>query len=506
MPEYLSPAVYVEELSSGIKPIQGVGTSTAGFVGLAGRGPIGEAVAVSNFAEFVRTFGSYYDEGYLAYAVKAFFDEGGTSCYVVRTCHYTGLVPDAAVAFHDFPTAAGTIRITASSPGEWGRNLVLTISDGSAADTFNITVLLSGVEVERLEELSVDSASARYVVDVLPQESRYLLTSGAAQRPTAVAGQALASGGGDGLTDLAASDFCGEVTVGLNTVRKGLKVFDAVDDVNILAVPDAVHRDVHVKGLAYCQGRGDCFYLADPLEKGVETAGEVLSYKLALGPYAGGNALNSTYGALYTPWISVFDPVTGGERMIPPCGAVAGRYAGTDGKRGVHKAAAGTIDGRLGSVLGLEVDYTTADQEKLNPRGINVIRRFDGVGNVIWGARTVSTDPEWRYLNVRRLFLFLEESIAEATTWAVFEPNGPELWKSIVRNVAAFLRLQWRSGALVGVTEEQAFYVKCDEETNPQEVIDAGQVVTEIGVAPSKPAEFVIFRIRQFAAGSEVTE
>jgi uncharacterized protein len=164
------------------------------------------------------------------------------------------------------------------------------------------------------------------------------------------------------------------------------------------------------------------------------------------------------------------------------------------------------VDGRLASVVGLATTYSHTEQEKLNPQGINVIRDLSGVGNTVWGARTVSSDPEWRYLSVRRLFLFLEKTIELNTGWTVFEPNDPMLWKSIVRNVTAFLRLQYRAGALVGATEEDAFYVKCDEETNPPESVALGRVITEIGVAPSKPAEFVIFRIEQFQSGSSVSE
>src|SRR5262249_33976106 len=162
---------------------------------------------------------------------------------------------------------------------------------------------------------------------------------------------------------------------------------------------------------------------------------------------------------------------------------------------------AGVVDGKLNSALGLAFDFVRADQEKLNPAGINVIRSLPGTGPVIWGARTVSSDPEWRYVNVRRLFIFLRASILSGTNWVVFEPNDRSLWKSIERNVAAFLHLQWLAGALVGDTADQAFYVKCDEETNPPEVVNAGQVVTEIGVAPSKPAEFVIFRVMQRLPG-----
>jgi phage tail sheath protein FI len=227
---------------------------------------------------------------------------------------------------------------------------------------------------------------------------------------------------------------------------------------------------------------------------------------LAQGGYAGGNAINSKYGALYTPWIVVFDPRNGGRIEIPPSGAVAGIYARSDGTRGVHKAPAGITDGKFRTALDVVKDFTDADQAKLNPKGINVIRKKKGIGNVAWGARTVSTDPEWRYLNVRRLFLFLEKSIENATKWVVFEPNDKALWKSITRNVSAFLRIQWMNGALVGNTEEEAFYVKCDEETNPPESVELGRVITEIGVAPSKPAEFVIFRIAQWQGGSEASE
>jgi phage tail sheath protein FI len=266
-----------------------------------------------------------------------------------------------------------------------------------------------------------------------------------------------------------------------------------------------VDRQVHVEGMSYCEDRQDCVYVADAPEL-ARTATEVLNFKFAQGLYSGGSALNSKYGALYTPWIDVVDPRSGATIRTPPSGAVAGRYARTDQLRGVHKAPAGVSDGRLASVVRLAAEFGIADQEKLNPEGINVIRRFAGVGNVIWGARTVSTDPEWRYLNVRRLFLVIEKSIELGTGWTVFEPNDPTLWKSIVRNVSAFLRLQWLAGALVGTTEEEAFFVKCDEETNPPESIEAGRVVTEIGIAPSKPAEFVIFRIGQFQGGAEITE
>jgi phage tail sheath protein FI len=711
MAEYLSPAVFIEELSSGIKPIQAVGTSTGAFVGHAERGPVGQAVAINNFGQFLRRFGGFYDGGYLAFAVKSFFDEGGSSCYVARAAHYAGAPPvstavpaafefnrvirnglgaasktGAAAGFADiqigsqqgdatflisyvaasrtltvtrgdgtaanvilaagaiaagqseqaaFPTlntnivldsnfnkganialdpnvvsvtgaggaidaatvqifdsagdisainatlltmgnlatpaaisvaaaggfagsfdgttigvktvvltngansltirfnvttifsgaetaatidlqhlenlvvsTASSLRIEANSPGSWGNDFSVGI-DHELGDLFRIRVVQNGSQVELITGLSMDPLNARYVVAAVQRESTNITAvdrvppastlTALERRPSATTAQPL-TGGNDGLGSIGVTDYVGDESVG-----NGLHAFDPIDAINIVAVPEAVDRDVHIQGMAYCESRGDCFYVAEAPEAAA-TADEVLNYKLARGLYAGGNAFNSKYGALYTPWIRVLDPRTASRITIPSSAAVAGRYARTDGTRGVHKAPAGVTDGRVATALELAVDFSTADQEKLNPKGVNVIRKFSGVGNVVWGARTVSTDPEWRLLNVRRLFLFLEESIEESTSWAVFEPNDPTLWKALVRNVTAFLRLQWLAGALVGATEEQAFFVKCDEETNPPESVLLGRVITEIGVAPSKPAEFVIFRIAQFQGGSEVSE
>lgn len=531
MAEYLSPAVYIEEKSSGIKPIQGLGTSTAAFVGHAEKGPIGEAVPINNFSEFQKKFGGYIDNGFLAFAVKAFFDEGGTTCYVVRTCHYNpplngGDKTPAAVASHkdfkrDDVPEDNSMKVTAHSPGSWGDDISIEIKhvpveDDSDLRWFKLIVKFKGKDVETYDKLIIDNTEGDYVETKINGISQYIEVkvkdetsslSAAQARPAETSNPVPLDKGDDGLSDpssgastLVSSDYTGDENLG-----SGLHAFDKIDGINIVAVPDAVDRSVHIGGMTYCENRGDCFYVADS-QQAVTTADNVLNYKLAQGEYAGGNAINSKYGALYTPWISVFDPRTSGTIEIPPSGAAAGIYARTDGSRGVHKAPAGIVDGKFRTALDVEKNFTDADQAKLNPKGINVIRKMKNVGIVAWGTRTVSSDPEWRYLNIRRLFLFLEESIENATRWVVFEPNDKSLWKSIVRNVSAFLRIQWRKGALVGNTEEEAFYVKCDEETNPQESIDLGRVITEIGVAPSKPAEFVIFRIAQYQGGSEVSE
>jgi phage tail sheath protein FI len=214
-----------------------------------------------------------------------------------------------------------------------------------------------------------------------------------------------------------------------------------------------------------------------------------------------GGGYDSKFAALYWPWIKTFDPSTGTSRFIPPSGHMAGVWARNDDTRGVHKAPANEV---IRGVTSLQTQITKTEQELLNPIGVNCIRTFPGRGIRVWGARTLSSDAEWRYLNVRRLFNYLEESILQGTQWAVFEPNDPALWARIRRTISAFLTNEWRKGALFGLTPEQAFYVKCDSETNPAEGIDAGQVVCQIGVAPVKPAEFVVFQLSQFSGGTSL--
>jgi uncharacterized protein len=510
MAEYLSPAVYIEEPSSGIRPLQGVGTSTAAFLGLAQKGPIGVAVPITNFSQFLKTFGTYIDGAFLAFAVKSFFGEGGTSCYVVRTCHYAGgpKVPTAASSAMNFQNSGGgpinVLGITALSAGIWGDNISVSLRDAvPAGERFVLEIKYNGNVVEIHDALTLDAASPDYAVSRINAISEYVkaadlvpaasVLTALQRKPAATAAPVFLAGGSDGTSGLIAADFAGEANLG-----NGLIAFDAVDDINIVGIPDALDRNVHLRGIAYCELRKDCVYLIDS-QATIGNADDVVNYKLAQGLYSG-NAFNSKYAALYAPWVMVTDPRNGKKIKIPPCGPVAGRFAAVDVNRGVHKPPAGMEDGRFLTVLDTDRDFSDADQAKLNPQGINVIRKFTGAGTVIWGARTVSKDPEWTYLNVRRLFLFLEGTIENSTKWTVFEPNDIRLWKSLETNIASFLRTQWAIGALVGLKEEEAFYVKCDAETNPPESIDLGRVITEIGVAPVKPAEFVIFRFSQMAA------
>jgi phage tail sheath protein FI len=293
--------------------------------------------------------------------------------------------------------------------------------------------------------------------------------------------------------------------------RSGLAALEAIDEVAIVAAPGYTDAHAYEDVLAHCERLGDRVAILDPPAEFAEI--EALT-RVATARAAGkaddkghpadnGGGLRprqSDYGTLYAPWIVVRDPLTGEPVATPPSGHVAGVWARTDTTRGVHKAPANEP---LRGVVDLTYRITRAEQEVLNPAGVNCIRYFPAEGVRIWGARTLAAEAsEWRYLNVRRLFSMLKESIADGTRWIVFEPNDQLLWRSIRRDIGAFLNRVWLDGALLGRTAQEAYFVKCDEETNPPEVRDAGQVVAEIGVAPVKPAEFVVFKLSQSSIGA----
>jgi hypothetical protein len=245
--------------------------------------------------------------------------------------------------------------------------------------------------------------------------------------------------------------------------------------------------------IAHCELMGDRIAILDPPPS--LNPQQIKEWRVDTAGY------DSKYAALYYPWPKVFDPSTGTNIFVPPSGHMAGIWARNDDTRGVHKAPANEV---IRGAIALETQITKAEHDQLNPVGVNCLRSFPGRGIRVWGARTLSSDPAWRYLNVRRLFNYLEESILDGTQWVVFEPNDDALWARIRRTISAFLVMEWRKGALFGLTPDEAFYVKCDRETNPAEGIDAGQVVCEVGVAPVKPAEFVIFRLAQFSGGTSI--
>lgn len=495
MPNYLSPGVYVEEVSGGVKPIAGVGTSTGAFVGIAEKGAIGKAALVTNWSQFVKEFGGFIPNGYLAYAVYSFFAEGGTSCYVVRAS--SEKAKSSSVNIKDKGgegAAVNVLNVTARSEGKWGDRITVVIEDPSEKpkDTyFKLTVKYKEAFDEEYEgEISevFDNISSANVEEKVNDISGFLKIDAVDTKRPANGTYPLA-GGVDGVED---ADFIGDASN-----KKGLHAFDEVDDINIVAVPDkAGDREVILAGLNYCKDRKDCFFIAET-PYGL-TPTKVMDFKKGTGDYSG-NAFNSSYGALYYPWVRISDPLTGKNKLVPPSGLITGKYAYTDSTRGVHKAPAGISEGYLGSSVGIERIITRGEHDQLNPLGINAIRSFPTSGICIWGARTLSADAEWKYINVRRLLLYIEESIDDGTQWVVFEPNDPSLWGKVIRNITAFLLRVWRDGALFGSTPEEAFFVKVDAENNPPEVRDAGYLIIEVGVAPVKPAEFVVIKISQKA-------
>lgn len=499
MGKYLSPGVYMEEKSSGAKPIEGAGTSTGAFVGIAEMGPVNKAKLVTSWSKFVEIFGNFVPNAYLAYSVFQFFNEGGTKCYVVRVAD-SDAAKSSVIIQDRAGTPVDTLKVAALSEGVFGDKISVIVEDLDAVSDpegkyFKLKVKYDGEIVEDYDLLSMAETDANGNPNLNHVELRINGTSqwievedlassssAPADKPAlSVAGYALA-GGDNGISNLQNSDYYGN-EADLN----GLHAFDPIDEVNILAIPDAAGiPDVIAQAVAYCENRKDCFFVADSTlamdHDGIKTLR---------------SQIFSSFGALYYPWIEVSDSLTGKRIFTPPSGAVVGTYSHTDVVRGVHKAPAGTQEGYLNSALGLKIMVTKGGQDELNPLGINVVRNMPGAGICVWGACTLTSDPEWKYINVRRLFLFLEESILKATQWVVFEPNDPKLWGSVKRNITAFLTRVWRDGALFGATADEAFFVKVDEENNPPEVQDAGQLIIEIGCAPVKPAEFVIIRISQ---------
>ncbi len=398
MPMYSSPGIYVEEVPGGSRPIEAVGTSTAGFVGTAPdtNARRNEAVAINSWSEFLRIFvGESQTSTSLSRAVYGFYDNGGGRCYVVN-------IPP------------------------------------------------------------------------------------------------------------------GEPLAGKGRQRSGLRLLEAIDEIAIVAAPGYTDPASYEDLLAHCELMGDRMAILDGPEsvgdverltrvgstqapKPASKKGDGDAPATGAAPAADDNnglrPRQSDYGTFYVPWLVVRDSLSGEMTSTPPSGHMAGIWARTDTLRGVHKAPANEP---VRGAVDLTYRVTKVEQDVLNPAGVNCIRHFPAEGIRVWGARTLAASAsEWRYLNVRRLFNMLKESIADGTRWIVFEPNDNLLWKSIRRDVSAFLTRVWRDGALQGRTPQEAFFVKCDEETNPAEVRDAGQVVTLIGVAPVKPAEFVIFKISQ---------
>ncbi|WP_372371227.1 phage tail sheath family protein [Candidatus Uabimicrobium sp. HlEnr_7] len=498
---YQSPGIYMKEVSSGSKPILSASTSTGAFIGIAEKGPTNKPMLITNWTQFVTTFGNFIPGGRLAYGVYSFFQEGGGSCFVIRVGADNAKEASKTVSAGE-GEAASSMKIAANSTGEWGNRVTVRISDPLDANPethFSVTVLYQeadgftneydGNDPREVKEEYVDVDIQKFMDQANVPESGEggssfirVEVTGDFKRPTNE--ELKLENGLDGDLDSP------------KPFTNALKYLDPIDEILLLCIPDRPgDRAVIIKAIAYCQLRQDAFFIADP-PRALEPT-DVKDFKSGTGKYKGEKGLASSYGSLYYPWVYISDPATGRKKLVPPSGHIAGIYAYTDNKRGVHKAPAGIGVGALKTIVGMERSTSKGEQDFLHPRNINVLRSITGAGDCVWGANTLSADPEWKYVNIRRLFIMVRVSIARATQWVVFEPNDKLLWGKVKRNVSAYLSNVWRSGALVGDTEDQAFYVKVDEENNPQSSIDAGELHIDIGIAPVKPAEFVIFTVTQ---------
>ena len=515
MPTYLTPGVYVEEVPSANKPIEGVSTSVAAFVGLTPGGPVNTPMRISNWTQFAKIFGDPIEPGQRAL-------HGGRLHGPLRV----RVLPERRHELLDRARRRGDRRAAPRAAGRasgGGRQVASRRSAprrsrtstarvevelteepkaGEGDPTYKL-VVTSGSESEEYDGLTLKKGRnnlATKVNAVLEADQdrgdRRVAARGAA-RPGHR--QVHAVGAGAGAVRRQAGHFSGDEAKrqgmgGLGRHRRGddgpdARPLDLGDDTQV--------RDLQGKMIAHCENLGDRMAILDAPPDLLPQ--EILEWRMNTAGY------DSKMSALYYPWIEVMDPLTNRPINIPPSGHVAGLWCRVDESRGVHKAPANEV---VMGANGLAFQVTHAEQGGLNKVGINCIRAFPGRGIRVWGARTLSSDPEWRYINVRRLFNYISESIMAGTQWSVFEPNDEFLWLQLRNAVSSFLTRTWRSGALFGNSTSQAFFVKCDAETNPPEVIEAGQVVCEVGVAPVKPAEFVIFRLSQFSGGggAEVSE
>jgi Bacteriophage tail sheath protein len=554
MPEYLAPGVYVEEVAAGPVPIEGVSTTTTGFVGQTVRGPLA-ARLVTGWMEYSCWFGCYTkpDDSYLPFAVKGFFDNGGQRAFIARVIGTDPQLATLPLATQDTAGAAGpNLEVQAISPGTWGNRLFVRVLDSTQRDRqgnpvgFRLTVLYYDVDpplpggflvnpldpanirepdrreptaVEDFDNLRSDPAAGNYAAAVVNGGSRLVRlewpgNSTTFQPPPSPANPPPAinpppgfqplTGGGDGAA-VTVNDYLGNDDPVPPAPRTGLAALAAIDEVALLCVPDQARRPPAPDGAQIAEAMvNQCLLLKDRFA--------VLSI-----PEDPANAdvssiqkpKDTSYAAVYFPRIRIPDPQTPGATVLmPPAGHVTGIYARTDSERGIHKAPANEVVRGILTTdvtpaeMPLEFKVTKGQQDILNPRGINVIRDFraDGRGIRVWGARTLSSDPQWKYVNMRRLFIFIKESIDQGTHWVVFEPNDDTTWQRVSRSVANFLATVWRSGALMGTTVEEAFFVKCDRTTMNQDDIDNGRLIVLVGIAPVNPAEFVIFRISQKTA------
>lgn len=476
MANYLRPDVYVEEMSTGEKPIQSVSTSIGAFIGKTPRGVVGKSVEVSSWTDFVNKFAlgcksPFLADSDLSYAVFGFFQNGGARCKIVRVASPTATVSKIALALDG-------LEIKAKEVGEWGNNLGVKVVANST--NFDVLVYANNELVETLENLSNTKGNANYFVNYINEVSKFICVDPSTEKSLAVTSDIKALATGDNADNsLTNTDYTG---------AKGLLALDESLDVNLVAIPGlSAEAEVGKALVEYCDNRNDCFAIVDCKAKTVE---EAKTFREGIG---------GTNGAIYYPYGKITDPLgrnSSSLKNCPPSGHVMGVYARIDNLRGVHKAPAGeecTVRG----FVALDITLTKSDIEVLNPIGVNCIISKPNKGIIVWGARSLSDSLNKRYVSDVRFDIMIRTSLYEGTQWAVFEPNNHELWEKVDTALRSFLDTKWREGALRGATSEEAYYVKCDSELNNDDTINNGQLISEIGYAKQKPSEFVRVKIVQ---------
>ncbi|MBW4659735.1 MAG: phage tail sheath subtilisin-like domain-containing protein [Drouetiella hepatica Uher 2000/2452] len=503
------PGVYIEEIPSGVRTITGVATSITAFIGRALQGPTDKAVRIQSFGDFERKFGGLWVESMMSYAVQQFFLNGGSDAIIIRVVSKTA---------KPATTTASGLNLVAASAGEWSsktdQELQVTIDQNTRPNDpdetlFNLTIQqkipnqATARPLEVFRNLSIKPNASRFVTKVLQEESNFVRIQGDIPQTRPGAGTGTFQSGSNGDAPPTYGDYWGNGETN--------PLLDKVDLFNLLCIPPNI-RDLNVadddagislltKALAYCQERRAMLIVDPPTkwsapDKAAEDSGGIRSL------------LRSKNAVVYFPQVRLADSLKENRlETFPPSGVMAGIMSRTDAQRGVWKAPAGT-EAILSGVSELTYKLTDGENGQLNPLGINCLRSFAVYGNVAWGARTMEgadqLASEWKYLPVRRMALFLEESLYRGTQWVVFEPNDEPLWAQIRLNLGAFMNNLFRQGAFQGKTPREAYLVKCDKETTTQNDINLGIVNIVVGFAPLKPAEFVIIKLQQLAGQIEV--
>lgn len=508
---YLTPGVYVEEdLSPKGGSVYGDARAIAAFVGVSDKGPA-QPTLITSWTQYVNAFGGFTgNNSLLPFAVSLYFSNGGNRCYIVRATRSDAVAATCKLKDSTPSSSSGpldAVSVTALSPGSTGNTMSIQVIPTGAAGRFHLLVLDAGRELERFEDLSINPGDSRYSVSIVNSPfagSRVVklvnlkvASATYVYNPTSDVLPAQTATMGSGADGTAPYDFV--------AATQTLENLEVNFDINL---PGVTSVSVLNPILTWAKTTGRAFVVIDgPKAAENATSAQVLAGYTAL--VTGASPLDaSSHGAIFGPWLMCADPSTslyGAVRMLPPGGAVLGRFAANDSTRHVGKAPAG-VETRLLGVRATETRFLPAELDAAAEDQINIIRPVPGHGICIMGSRTLKLELPDRYVPVRRLLILLRKQLSDITRFAVFEPNGPDLWLQVTLRVSRYLSILRRAGVLAGQTDAQAFFVKCDEDNNPQAQINAGRLNIDVGLAFLYPAEFVIIRIGQHDAGATSSE